>query len=92
LEMLASLARSEKVAGELARRRTAGIGGGSETLGHGGSLHAREIGRGGEVRRPAAEAEGQRRGWARTHMREVGRSRWSAAYGQGRLERRVGDS
>jgi hypothetical protein len=48
-------------AGEQPRRRTTGNGGGGETLGREGGLRAREIGRGGEVRRPAAEAEGQRR-------------------------------
>jgi hypothetical protein len=52
--MLARLARSEKVAGELARRRTTGIGSSGETLGHGG-----DGARAGFVRGSGAAAGGE---------------------------------
>jgi hypothetical protein len=88
VERLASLARLLGVAGELAWRRTARECGGGETLGHGGSLRACEIGRGGAARRLAARA-GSR--WQAQMAVEEARARVScpeaereAAYGRGR--------
>jgi hypothetical protein len=88
VERLASLARLLGVASELARRRTTGECSGGETLGHGGSLRAREIGRGGAAQRPAASAGSRRRArmaaeeaQARVSSPEAEKQ---AAYGRGR--------
>jgi hypothetical protein len=75
------------VAGELVRRRTTGKSGGGATLGHGGSLRAREIGRGGAARRPAASAgrpaEEARAREGHTHAEEAPEAKTEAADGGG---------
>jgi hypothetical protein len=88
VERLVSLARLLGVVSELARGRTGGECGSGETLGHGGSLRAREIGCGGAARWPAASAGSRRQARmaaeeARACVSSTEAER-EAAYGRGR--------